>query len=270
MDMIGARRFLHIPCFITALLISILVSAPSVASIYVATYTGLLNSGIDASGVFGAAGTNLAGLMYSTSFTYDTTLGARNSCCGSDHIDGGAELGTASPIVSASITINGVTYQFTPFTRGQATTRPCPACSPDILHTAAAYLPDRRNPYLVLDETYFGADWNGAPSSLEQTVLGVTVHKTQPSGFTISRTDPSNRSLVLVYARGDYGDVAQYSVRGVAPVPELSTWFFMLIGLFSVERRYGASSSDALGPRPPRFAHQLDERSSSQSAQSAR
>lgn len=88
----------------------LLVGAPASASIMIATYQGTVVAGQDAAGVFGKPGGDLAGLTYVQAFTYDTTLGSRFTSVTSDEVNGGAAVGTTSPIIDAWLIINGVTH----------------------------------------------------------------------------------------------------------------------------------------------------------------
>ena len=48
-----------------------LLSAPATAKLLVATYSGNLSSGVDAAGIFGLVGADLAGADFSVAFVYD-------------------------------------------------------------------------------------------------------------------------------------------------------------------------------------------------------
>ena len=87
------------------------LAAPAAARHKVATYTGVVATGSDVAGLFGAAGRDLAGLSFVTVYTYDTTRGRRIVTPANDSIDGGtAENGTATePFTAATLTIDGVT-----------------------------------------------------------------------------------------------------------------------------------------------------------------
>lgn len=79
----------------------------------VATLTGTVDTGQDAVGAFGTAGSNLAGATYTASFRYDTSLGERLTDATYDTVAGGiAHGGFTSPILDATLTINGSTQHF--------------------------------------------------------------------------------------------------------------------------------------------------------------
>ncbi len=92
-----------------------MASAGSAASAALAklTWTGVtLFGGNDGLGLFGPAEPHLGGAAYEARFIFDTTIGfTPNLINGSEQVDGGALYGptSISPLVSASITINGHT-----------------------------------------------------------------------------------------------------------------------------------------------------------------
>ena len=99
------------------------LAAPASATIITATYHGTVNNGNDYAGVFGGvAGSSLAGLAFTSIYTFDTTLGTPFSVtggsCGTgctydqNYTAGGTNSGTSSPSLGASLTINGITVTF--------------------------------------------------------------------------------------------------------------------------------------------------------------
>lgn len=87
------------------------------ALVYTATYTGTVSEGLDTTGVFGAAGRNLAGLTFSATFNVNTDLGfVTGSGPGLLEVGGYSPTSLGfpfgNPITSSSITIDGVTFNF--------------------------------------------------------------------------------------------------------------------------------------------------------------
>ncbi len=116
---------------LVALTAALAVAAPATASLHLVTVSGSLAYGYDGTGAFGevvfdAQGNqkyrDLTGHPFTAQWIYDTALGRRSSCCGTDALDGGPQsgIGLPSPVVSASITVDGATYTFAPAERGQA------------------------------------------------------------------------------------------------------------------------------------------------------
>jgi hypothetical protein len=108
-----------------ALAVNVAVAGTAAAATYTATYTDIVEGtgvavgtdiveGIDADGLFSAAGTSLDGASFTAVFTYDLALSGtavRDTVPGSsDIIFGGLSYGTTSPILSDSLTINGISF----------------------------------------------------------------------------------------------------------------------------------------------------------------
>ena len=91
--------------------IALIASAPAIAVVKVATYSGTLIWGYDYAGVFGPANTDLTGAKWVVTFTYDKTLGQyQDTVPGeSDQSQGGSATGFGSPVISNKMKINGVT-----------------------------------------------------------------------------------------------------------------------------------------------------------------
>jgi hypothetical protein len=90
-----------------------LAATPALAIIKVATITGVITSGSDQIGLFGAANANLAGKAYTVSLTYDTSAGTRFFEPGEiDEIQGNNTLDSSKNLfLHASATVNGVSYK---------------------------------------------------------------------------------------------------------------------------------------------------------------
>lgn len=86
-----------------------LAAVPAAAVVKVATYTGTISSGLDATGVFGAPNTDLIGKTATIKFVYDINIGTRDSSPGRDFVYGGTSSANANPILKSSVTIDGVT-----------------------------------------------------------------------------------------------------------------------------------------------------------------
>jgi hypothetical protein len=83
-----------------------------------ASFSGVIVSGNDAHNIFGGS-LLLDGEAFLATFKYDTTIGRHTSPV-IDQIFGGLSLGSKSPIISASITINNVSYDFLGWGYGEA------------------------------------------------------------------------------------------------------------------------------------------------------
>ncbi len=74
------------------------------AAIMDVTYTGTVSLGTDILGVFGTAWTSLVGSSWVATYTFDTSLGVSDF----NGVKGGSKYGNTSPVLSSTITINGV------------------------------------------------------------------------------------------------------------------------------------------------------------------
>ena len=96
-------------CATTALA---LFAIPASAATMKAVYTGTVDYGYDQTGIFGTAGADLSGLNYVLTYIYDTSKGYRWTGSGYDEIYGGEGYGNESPILSATLKINGHSTEF--------------------------------------------------------------------------------------------------------------------------------------------------------------
>lgn len=105
-----ASRFVEALAF---LLFALIFSPVANSSIITVTYSSTLNANSeDRSGVFGQPGRNLAGSSIDAEFTFDLTLGNRTTAPLSDQLLGGAPLAPSMPLLSGSISVDGVKVPF--------------------------------------------------------------------------------------------------------------------------------------------------------------
>lgn len=105
-----------------ALIASALFAAtPSEAATYLITYTGVVTTGADLTGIFGTAGADLTGSNFTAVFTLNTSAVGAYSYSESNRsgIFGGTNVIGASP-VSGTITINGITHYSSGSSAGRA------------------------------------------------------------------------------------------------------------------------------------------------------
>lgn len=94
------------------------VATPASPTVMLATYTGTVSGGYDITDVFGLNG-DFAGVGFKAVFKYDSTLGLVNPDVDDGRI-GGPTFGGVSPILAATLEINGVTDTFDTFEDGAA------------------------------------------------------------------------------------------------------------------------------------------------------
>jgi PEP-CTERM motif len=91
-------------------------ASPSAANVVTFAFEARMVDGQDNLGLFGPVGGDLTGDLVRAVFKFDTDLGERGPLpadpptpAATDAIIGGANIGIASPLLSATVTINGVT-----------------------------------------------------------------------------------------------------------------------------------------------------------------
>jgi hypothetical protein len=104
----------------STLLAAALPASTAAAAAMVATYRGVVLGGVDNAGFFGAPGGDLSGAGFEATFVYDTGLGSRSTTVGHDYLAGGADVGSASPILTARLRIHGFTRTIGAGAFGQA------------------------------------------------------------------------------------------------------------------------------------------------------
>lgn len=98
-----------------------LIATPAAATIYKATYRGIVDFGYDQTGLFGVAGRDLAGLRFTVVYTIDDAVNAQIYDSGEiSTIIGGASSGDQSP-TSAVLTIAGHSLEFAAGYNGSVT-----------------------------------------------------------------------------------------------------------------------------------------------------
>lgn len=104
--MFGVKRIWAKLAVVTAAFLLFAMSAASAATMTVVTYTGTVTTAIDAGGLFGAPGGNLAGAGYKLVFTIDASVGSYSTFNGTipDPLASGDQIFGG---ISAALTING-------------------------------------------------------------------------------------------------------------------------------------------------------------------
>lgn len=219
------------------------LSAPASAAVMMATYTGVITTGFDHDLVFGGR-SNLAGAAFQTRFVYDTTrYDNRSVQQGSNaHVDMINGQGAGAPILSVSVTVNGVTdvlsltspqYDYGYQTYDHAPGRDL------TLSQATAYQQSAAGGYAFYEQAfaYF--------YSLQETPLALDMaFSATPAVAPSSMVQIINQDAYDA-ARGRYRN--HYMFQGAptmlsvvrladptAAVPEPSTWALLIVGFGSV------------------------------------
>lgn len=224
---------------VLALSAATLASAPASAAVMMATYSGVITTGFDYDLVFGGR-SNLTGAVFQTRFVYDSNLyDNRSQVQGpTAHVDLINGQGARAPILSVSVTINGVTddlslaspqYDYARQTYDHAAGRDL------TLSQATAYQQSAAGGYAFYEQAFaYFYSQQVAPLTLDL-----------PFSATPA-TAPSSMVQVINHdaydpARGRYGN--HYMFQGApttlsvvrlpdpaAAVPEPSAWALMIVG----------------------------------------
>ena len=214
----------------TAAAAALLTAMPAAAIVKVATYTGTIRDGIDETGVFGAAGSDLAGLSYVATYTYDRALGflITDGVHYDESYGGTFPNLAASPVISATLTINGITKILFGEWEGYIQTG-------SDRQNFSVYSVTHSAISLVDDGTIFRVHniYNianiMAPASLNQNWGPVTQAGSGHGEANIYYYDLATAKLVesvYAYLNAD----GTYSVTDLAPVTEPSAWALMIAG----------------------------------------
>ena len=183
------------------------------------TYQGVITSGSDIEGYFGAAGADLTNDAVVASYTYDTSLGIEATDGASyDELDGGLDFGVTSPILAATLEINGKSYSYTP-----------------------DYYADVSTGYGTFDWTTGAYDVTGV-SDTAYALLGgsssVAMQTDALPPLTSLSTPFSSTGFGLGYFDSNFADDGssdtfsfQTSSVNVSAAPEPATWVLMFGGL---------------------------------------
>lgn len=210
----------------------LVITAPSDAALYDITYTGMVSSGYDQTGVFLGQNTDLAGQAFTAVFTlnYPVPSGAYEYDDGQTHYAyGGDNYSTGTPsFLSGKITINGKTDTVS----GQYVSYPWLQNLP-----GQDYLWDDSEDYDQSDPNKYSysyiQSWIQSTndnyltgSSLTQNVNYVADSNDSVGGYFSFDEHDANTGVYEKYA---YGYLSPSSVTvSVSAVPEQSTWAMMI------------------------------------------
>lgn len=204
--------------------LALVAAAPATAAIKVATYTGMVKSGIDSFGLFGPRGTDLTGRAYTSRITYDPTRGADPQYYLSPTSFSGGEAFTPytpDPWSSATLRIGDRVFAINPRRSGVGVSFDSRTGDLDIFYLN-----------FWIDSIWSQLDFRstGSPTL---TTLGGNLARSELSrdriiGFSFTHYQmDSNRDYVLNSMTLDLGDRA---FATITDVPEPTTWAMLVAG----------------------------------------
>jgi hypothetical protein len=195
---------------------AIVAGSPAPAAVMMATFYGSTDfGGHDYAGLFGTPDSSLAYKSMSLTFVYDTALGARVTTTGEDIV---VQSGGLNPILSASITIDGVTLDLDLPDYGYAS-------STDDYWT---WLSARgTNPANYDNELSAMVIGSGMPGDLETPFMAYGY-----GGGSLRLWSPTNFGEALAETDFNLGgvEVTYVDPSSPGPVPEPTTWALMIAG----------------------------------------
>ncbi len=224
---------------ILASIVVAVLAAPAAATVHVITFSGTVSVGLDLAGAFGTPIASLTGRPYTASYAYDLSLGTRTTSTGiADAVTGGDLLGTVSPIIDASLTINGITHHFgSQDGMGTAKYLQLGLGSLGVYGVAAR----SGSPYLATVAVI-----PGFTPSLDND-LALRSDVTWKSEFLIGSANP----LQFAFGILGPGPNSEFSIQTL--VPEPASWTMMIagFGLVGVAARRNSRSLASATPRQP-------------------
>jgi hypothetical protein len=208
------------------------------ADIVTITYTGYVNPGaLDINNVFG--GGNLTGTSYVAKYTFDSSIGIPFSNGIANTVTGGSGYGAPSPLLSGTVTINGVghamplgyTDQMYAYNDGG---------SAQVQHEGRFY--ENAGGIITENQVFNRITNNTTPPFTTLLPLSLTA----PFTYTLDANDGYNASVYFSKVVNQSGIFLDYvnltatltsfeiSDPSVGAVPEPSTWAMMILGFAGI------------------------------------
>lgn len=223
--------------------VTVLLAGAAQAAIVTMTYDGVIRTGFGRTSLFGRPATELVGFDYRAVYRFDTEVGRYNVGDTFESVSGDITVGAPSPVVGATLTVNGVTLDLLGDRAGQASTARTPTFSR--VTSRAVHNPDPDG-FVVRSELYHDIVTTRPDS-------GVTTRFNQPFVFEISPLDTIEqaffeyRETVNPDTRccSTFFNLTPQRVTVGSAVPEPTPWAAMVSGfglLGAVLRRRARSA----------------------------
>ena len=206
------------------------------AAVVTLTFTGTVATGVDAAGLFGLKGGNLAGLGYVAAYRYDTNRGAGTFTPTDNQLLGGSFYGLQTPSLGATFSIGGRSIAIAGLYFASFSGSTGPSASELSANVTDG---DSQTYTQLFNDVY--SDSPAVPPYLDRSFTYDVGSSDQPLGlFRVRRNGAFDVSAELLPS------------RIVESVPEPSTWAMMIVGALGlgwsavrVRRRNAAAASAA-------------------------
>ena len=192
--------------------VALFMSGSASADVFNVTFAGTV-SGIDTYGWFGTPGANL-NTTYTSQYIFDTNLGRTYAAPGHYVLEGGSFFSPplSSPLLSASVTINGIPYSVAGSFRGVY-----------ISFTSLSSEANITNDVLLYNALFFGSS---NPFPFPTALSGPVTYNVQ--------SGDSTDGYLQTYDGSEQLYLPESSVTISPAVPESSTWAMLLLGFAGV------------------------------------
>lgn len=199
-----------------------------------ATFSGTVESGTDATNVFGL-GSALGALddaVFTARFQYDTSLGTRTTGPHSDRVVGGPFWGGTSAITYSAITINGVTETFDVSQNGSANVFDQTTMFGRYAQTFL-YSQFNQSTSTVVEQDFLQLFVFNAPTplNLETPFTGGNIPVTTPP-LVMNQVSKYHRDHGLLLA--DYQAILDPNAVNLRAIPEPATWLMLISGFAAI------------------------------------
>jgi hypothetical protein len=214
-----------------AAVLALAAPLPAAAKIIRVTYIGVVDGGIDSTGIFGPAESDLGGKRYRAVTVFDTSRGDLQTSPSSFAAIGGDRFGTTNPAISATLTINGVTESLTPDYFGliYSSHAPGPEYPQFSFHAHQA----RHNSY---DGVYLEDDFINNQIEVDAEMPGLPFGYDTSFHYLVQPGDYiAGSSFQILHCCAPEG-VERYAYGSLAPqlllvsVPEPASWTLLIAG----------------------------------------
>ena len=209
-----------------ALVLGLLAAQSAWASNIMITYTGTATDITDPNDFFNL-GDGVTSASFSNTYVFNLANGYRGNCCGADYIYGGTDWGTISPVVDATLTINGNTINLPV------------GLDDEVYYQPGDYAQASISTIGSVNWTFSTITFDGAVPSSLGTPFSAT--GTGNGYFFICALDAPVCNSEINTAAANFSPTSVVATISPSATPEPGTWALMLAGVGGVggALRYG-------------------------------